>query len=154
MLQNLFSLRQFRQTKVFFSYVQCSTTRNAPYVHTRLDSILELCRTFPIEQTSSTTLLLYVYPLYTDSSVYLFCYNTRKIRIVRSTYVVIFQNNYVFLTCINTSLLVSLFLLVRHLFSVNLPKLRKSRKVKTQYFPRQNIALHCFWWSLLILVFD
>ena len=25
------------------------TTRNAPYVHSRLDSILELCQAFPIE---------------------------------------------------------------------------------------------------------
>ena len=33
-----------------FSYIHCSTgtTRNAPYVLSRLDSILELCRIFPI----------------------------------------------------------------------------------------------------------
>ena len=117
---------------LFFLYVQCSTTRNAPYVHTRLDRF-SIC-------AGLSRLLLYFYPLKTDSSVYLFFYNTRKIRIVRYTCVVIFQNNYVFLTCINTSLLVSLFLLVRHLFSVNLPKLRKSREVKTLDFPRQNIA--------------
>ena len=41
----LFSLRQFRLTKV--SFFVHSTTRNARYVHLRLDSILELCRTFP-----------------------------------------------------------------------------------------------------------
>ena len=29
------------------------TTRNAPYVYPRLDSILELCRTFPIGNRTS-----------------------------------------------------------------------------------------------------
>ena len=29
--------------ELFRTYI-CITTRNAPYVHTRLDSILELCR--------------------------------------------------------------------------------------------------------------
>ena len=47
MLQNLFSLRQFRLIK--WSFFVHSTTRNAPYVHQRLDSIVELCRTFPID---------------------------------------------------------------------------------------------------------
>ena len=35
--------------KMEFFFIH-STTRNAPYVHLRLDSILELCRTFPINQ--------------------------------------------------------------------------------------------------------
>ena len=39
------SLRQFWLTK--WSFFVHSTTRNAPYVHKRLDSILELCRAFP-----------------------------------------------------------------------------------------------------------
>ena len=47
MLQSSFSLRQFRVTK--WSFFVHSTTRNAPNVQPRLDSILELCRTFPIE---------------------------------------------------------------------------------------------------------
>ena len=46
MLQNKFSLRQFWLTK--WSFFVHSTTRNVPCVHLRLDSILELCRTFPI----------------------------------------------------------------------------------------------------------
>ena len=50
MLQNSFSLRQFRLTK--WSFVVHSTTRNAPYVHPKLDSNLELCRTFPIAWSS------------------------------------------------------------------------------------------------------
>ena len=40
MLQNLFSIRQFRLTTH-------STTRNAPYIHLSHDSILELWQTFP-----------------------------------------------------------------------------------------------------------
>ena len=47
MLQNLFSLRQFRLTKLNF-FVH-SITRIAPKVHPRLDLILKLCRTFPID---------------------------------------------------------------------------------------------------------
>ena len=49
MLQNLFSIRQFRLSKWSF-LVQCnlhSTTLNAPYIHPSHDSILELWRTFP-----------------------------------------------------------------------------------------------------------
>ena len=46
MLQNLFSLSQFRLTK--WSFFVHKTTRNVPYVHPRLDSILELCRSVPI----------------------------------------------------------------------------------------------------------
>ena len=46
MLQNEFSSRQFLQTK-WSSFVH-STTRNAYYVHRRLDSILELSQTFLI----------------------------------------------------------------------------------------------------------
>ena len=46
MLQYYFSLRQFQLIK--WSFFEHSTTRNGPYVHLRLDSILELCRTFPI----------------------------------------------------------------------------------------------------------
>ena len=46
MLQYVLSLRQFWLTKS--SFFVHSTTRNAPYVHPRLDSILKLCRTFPI----------------------------------------------------------------------------------------------------------
>ena len=34
--------------KVIISWQHYSTTRNAPYVRLRLDSILEMCRTFPI----------------------------------------------------------------------------------------------------------
>ena len=45
MLQNLFSIRQFRLTK--WSFLVLSTTRNAPYIHPSHDSILELWRTFP-----------------------------------------------------------------------------------------------------------
>ena len=45
MLQNLFSLRQYQLKK--WSFFVHSTTRDAPYVHPRLDSILELCRRFP-----------------------------------------------------------------------------------------------------------
>ena len=44
-------LRQLRLTKLNF-FRTCSTTRNAPCVHPRLDSILELCPTFPIEETA------------------------------------------------------------------------------------------------------
>ena len=36
---------QFQLTK--WSFFLQSTTHNAPYVHPRLDSILEMCRTFP-----------------------------------------------------------------------------------------------------------
>ena len=39
-----FSFRLFGLTK--WSFFVHSTMRNAPYVHPRLDSILELCRTF------------------------------------------------------------------------------------------------------------
>ena len=45
MLQNLFSICQFRLTK--WSFLVHSTTRNAPYIHPSHDSILELWRTFP-----------------------------------------------------------------------------------------------------------
>ena len=45
MLQNLFSIRQFRLTK--WSFLVHSTTRNAPNLHPSHDSILELWRTFP-----------------------------------------------------------------------------------------------------------
>ena len=47
MLQNLFSLLQFRLEK--WSFFAHSTTRNVPYIHPRLDSILELCRAFQID---------------------------------------------------------------------------------------------------------
>ena len=47
MLQNLFSIRQFRLTK--WSLSVPSTTRNASYMHLSHDSILELWRTFPNE---------------------------------------------------------------------------------------------------------
>ena len=47
MLQNIFSIRQFRLTK--WSFLVHSTTRNAPYIDQRHDSILELWRTFPNE---------------------------------------------------------------------------------------------------------
>ena len=43
MLQNLFSIHQFRLTK--WSFLVHSTTRNAPYIHPSHDSILELLRT-------------------------------------------------------------------------------------------------------------
>ena len=46
MLQNLFSFPQLRLRK--WSFFIHSTTRTAPYVHPRLDSILELCRAFLI----------------------------------------------------------------------------------------------------------
>ena len=42
MLQYFVSLRQFRLIKWRFLYI------NAPYVHLRRDSILELCLTFPV----------------------------------------------------------------------------------------------------------
>ena len=45
MLQNFFSIRQFRLTK--WSFLVHSTTCNAPYIHPSHDSILELWRTFP-----------------------------------------------------------------------------------------------------------
>ena len=45
MLKCYFTLRQFRRT--YWSFLVHSTTRNAPYVHPRLVSILELCQTFP-----------------------------------------------------------------------------------------------------------
>ena len=45
MLQNLFSMCQFRLTK--WSFLVHSTTRNAPNLHPSHDSILELWRTFP-----------------------------------------------------------------------------------------------------------
>ena len=41
MLQNLFSTRQFRLTK--WRFLVHSTTRNAPFIHSSHDSILELC---------------------------------------------------------------------------------------------------------------
>ena len=47
MLQYYFSLHQFLLIK--WSFYIHSTTRNAPYVHPRLDLILELCRTFLME---------------------------------------------------------------------------------------------------------
>ena len=51
MLQNLFSLRQFWLTK--WSFFVHSTTRNAPYVHLRLDLILQLCKFFPIASSAA-----------------------------------------------------------------------------------------------------
>ena len=48
MSQNQSSLRQFPLTKWSFS-VHSTTTRIVPYVHSRLDSILELNRAFPID---------------------------------------------------------------------------------------------------------
>ena len=45
MLQNLFSIRQFRPTK--WSFLVHSTTRNVPYMHPSHDWILELWRTLP-----------------------------------------------------------------------------------------------------------
>ena len=56
MLQNKFFLRQFRLTK--WSFFVHSTTRNAPYVHPRLDSILVLCRTFSIDCNPFITKLI------------------------------------------------------------------------------------------------
>ena len=44
MLQNYFFPTPIPASKMDYD----STTRNAPYVHPRLDSILKLCRTFPI----------------------------------------------------------------------------------------------------------
>ena len=57
-LHYLCSLRQFRQTK--WSIFVHSPTLNVPYVHVhpRFDSILELCRTFPIGAQSDQRLLL------------------------------------------------------------------------------------------------
>ena len=49
MLQNFFYVRQFRLLKLSFFVHTCGTTRKVAYVHPRLDSILELCQTFPIE---------------------------------------------------------------------------------------------------------
>ena len=46
MLQNWFSLLQFRLTK--WSFFVHSTMRNAAYIHQRLDLILESCQTYPI----------------------------------------------------------------------------------------------------------
>ena len=46
MLLNLFLLRKSRLTK--WSRFEHSSRHNAPYVHPRLDSILELCQTFLI----------------------------------------------------------------------------------------------------------
>ena len=48
MLQNLFSIHQFRLTK--WSFLVHSTTLNAPSIHPTHDSILELWRTFPNAQ--------------------------------------------------------------------------------------------------------
>ena len=45
MLQNLFSIRQFRITK--WSFLVHNTTHNAPYIQPSHDLILELWRTFP-----------------------------------------------------------------------------------------------------------
>ena len=45
MLQNSFSIRQFRLTK--WSFFVHSTTCTAPYIHPSHDSILELWRSFP-----------------------------------------------------------------------------------------------------------
>ena len=53
MLQNQFSSRQFRQTK--WSFFELSTTRNAPYERSRLESILELCRAFLIDTNDGIT---------------------------------------------------------------------------------------------------
>ena len=50
---NKFSLRQSRLKWSFFIR---NTMRNAPYVHPRLDSILELCQTFQIVGTWCTSL--------------------------------------------------------------------------------------------------
>ena len=55
MLQCFFSLCQFRLIK--WSFFVHSTTRDAPYVHPRLDSILELWRTFP---NASLTILIFI----------------------------------------------------------------------------------------------
>ena len=38
-----------------------STKRNAPYLHLRLDWILDLCRTFPIEQLRETYILFFLF---------------------------------------------------------------------------------------------
>ena len=56
MLQNSFSLRQFWLIKL--SFFVHSTTRIAHYVHPRLDSILELCQTFPIVSVAAIKRLL------------------------------------------------------------------------------------------------
>ena len=45
MLQNLLFIHQFRLTK--WSFLIHNSTRNAPYIHSSHDSILELWRTFP-----------------------------------------------------------------------------------------------------------
>ena len=49
MLQNLFSIHQFRLTK--WNILVSSTTPNAPYIHPSHDSILELWRTFPNDES-------------------------------------------------------------------------------------------------------
>ena len=53
MLHDQFSLGQFRLIKWSFSVH--SITRNAPYVHPRLDSLLDMCRAFPNESSPSKT---------------------------------------------------------------------------------------------------
>ena len=45
MLQNLFSIRQFRLTK--WSFLVHSTTHNAPHIHPSHNLIPELWQTFP-----------------------------------------------------------------------------------------------------------
>ena len=45
MLQNYFSISQFRLTK--WSFLVHRITRNAPYIHPSHDSILEFLGTFP-----------------------------------------------------------------------------------------------------------
>ena len=53
MQQCYFFLRHFWLIKWSFLYTHCSTTRfNAPYVHSRYDTILELCQTFMIIKQS------------------------------------------------------------------------------------------------------
>ena len=47
MLQNSFSIRQFRLTKWSFFVHSRPTTRNAAYIHPSHHSILELWRIFP-----------------------------------------------------------------------------------------------------------
>ena len=49
MLQNYFTIRQFRLTK--WSFLVHGAMRNAPYIYTSHDSILKLWRTFPNEMS-------------------------------------------------------------------------------------------------------
>ena len=51
-----------------FSYIL--NTRNAPYLHLRLDSILELCHAFPIYPESLLEPLLFTHNQFKQSDTY------------------------------------------------------------------------------------